>query len=100
MKNFIITYNFTEGTEADWHAEINKFIAAVEADPELQGNISYTCYKSTKGPEYYHMVTVADENIPKILGERDFFKHYTEKTEWVGGGNVQVTPIEQIASTK
>jgi hypothetical protein len=35
----------------------------------------------------------------KTLQQRDFFKHYTEKTRQVAGGEVTVTPIELIAET-
>jgi hypothetical protein len=99
MKQFIITYAFTEGSEEAWQAEINTFISALKNDPELQGKITYRCMKSLKGPEYYHLATVADEEVGKLLGQRDFFKHYTEETERVAGGVVTVTPLELIAST-
>jgi hypothetical protein len=33
------------------------------------------------------------------LRSRNFFKHYTEKTRQVAGGEVTVTPIELIAET-
>jgi hypothetical protein len=35
----------------------------------------------------------------KTLQQRDFFKHYTERTRQVAGGEVTVTPIELIAET-
>ncbi|MEA2867264.1 MAG: hypothetical protein QOE39_1979, partial [Bradyrhizobium sp.] len=41
-----------------------------------------------------------DEQAIKTLQQRDFFKHYTEKTRQVAsGGEVVVTPIELIAET-
>ncbi len=40
-----------------------------------------------------------DEQAIKTLQARDFFKHYTEKTRQVAGGEVVVTPIELIAET-
>jgi len=99
MKQFLISYRFSEGSEADWHAEINQFITALQNDPDLKGKISYRCLKSTKGPEYYHLATVVDEGVTKILSTKEFFKHYTEQTERVGGGNVTVTPLEVVAET-
>jgi len=40
-----------------------------------------------------------DEAAIKTLQSRDFFKHYTEKTRQVAGGEVVVTPLELIAET-
>lgn len=100
MKQFLISYTFSGGSESDWHAEINRFIAALENDPDLKGRISYRCMKSAKGPQYFHLATVNDETAAKDLGEKDFFKHYTEQTELVSGGSVTVTPLELIAESK
>ena len=100
MKQFLITYTFSQGSEADWRKEIDTFIAAIENDPELHGKLSYRCMKSGKGPEYFHIATVEDESVTTLLGQRDFFKHYSEKTEEVSGGNVRVMPLELIAETK
>ena len=99
MKQFLITYRFSEGTEEDWHEEVKRFIAAINSDPELRGRIAYRCLKSLKGPEYYHLAIPADEEATKLLGQRDFFKKYTEATERVSGGTVEVIPLELIAET-
>jgi len=100
MKQFLITYRFTNGSEEAWHQEINRFIAAIDSDPELHGKISYTALKSSKGPEYYHLAVPVDEEATKLLGSKDFFKHYTEQTELVSGGSVEVIPLEVVAATK
>ena len=55
--------------------------------------------KTKDGADYYHIATPADDNAVKTLQQRDFFKHYTEKTRQVAGGDVVVTPIELIAET-
>jgi hypothetical protein len=99
MKQFLITYRFSEGSETDWHQEVKRFIEALDNDPELQGRITYRCMKSTKGPEYYHLAIPVDEEAVKLLGEKDYFKHYTEQTEIVSGGSVHVTPLEVVAET-
>jgi len=41
MKYSMIKYQFTNGTAEDWHREIDRFIAALDSDPELKGKISY-----------------------------------------------------------
>jgi hypothetical protein len=87
MKHFMIKYQFANGTTEDWHREIGRFIAALNNDPELRGKIAYRCMKNRDDTSYYH------------LQQRDFFKHYTEKTRQVAGGEVVVTPIELIAET-
>jgi len=99
VKHFVIKYTFTNGQAEDWHREIEKFIAAIEADPELKRRISYRCMKNRDDQSYFHLAAAADDAAVKTLQSRDFFKAYTEKTRQVAGGEVTVTPIELIAET-
>ena len=99
MKHFMIKYQFANGTTEEWHREIGRFIAALDNDPELKGKIIYRCLKNRDDSSYYHLAAADDEQAIKTLQARDFFKHYTEKTRQVAGGEVVVTPIELIAET-
>jgi hypothetical protein len=99
MKHFMIRYQFANGTTQDWHLEIRRFISALNNDPDLKGKITYRCMKNRDDSSYYHLATAADDQAVKTLQQRDFFKHYTEKTRQVAGGEVVVTPIELIAET-
>lgn len=99
MKHFMIKYRFANGTTEEWHREIGHFISAIDNDPELKGKISYRCMKNRDDASYTHLAAAADEQAIKTLQSRDFFKHYTEKTRQVAGGDVVVTPIELIAET-
>jgi hypothetical protein len=99
MKHFMIKYQFANGTTEEWHREIGRFISALDNDPELKGKIIYRCMKNRDDSSYYHLAAAADEQAIKTLQARDFFKHYTEKTRQVAGGDVVVTPIELIAET-
>ena len=99
MKYFMIKYQLAEGATEEWHREIDRFIAALNGDPELNGKISYRCMKNRDDSSYWHLAAAADEQAVKTLQQRDFFKHYTEKTRQVAGGEVVVTPIELIAET-
>jgi hypothetical protein len=100
MKHFMIKYQFANGTTDEWHREIARFIAALNDDPELRGRIIYRCMKNRDDASYCHLASAADEQAVKTLQQRDFFKHYTEKTRQVAaGGDVVVTPIELIAET-
>ena len=99
MKHFMIKYQFANGTAEAWHREIEKFIFALDNDPELKGKIIYRCMKNRDDSSYYHLAAAADEQAIKTLQARDFFKHYTEKTRQVAGGEVVVTPMELIAET-
>ena len=99
MKHFMIKYQFADGTAEEWHREIARFIAALDNDPELKGRIIYRCLKNRDDASYFHLASAADEAAVKTLQGRDFFKHYTEKTRQVAGGDVAVTPIELIAET-
>ena len=99
MKHFMIKYQFANGATEEWHQEIDRFIAALNDDPELKGRISYRCMKNRDDADYYHLATVVDEQAVKTLQSREFFKHYTEKTRQVAGGEVVVTPMQLIAET-
>jgi hypothetical protein len=99
MKQFMIRYQFANGTPEEWHREIGRFIAAIDNDPELKGRISYRVMKSRDDSSYFHLAAPVDDAAVKTLQSRDFFKHYTEKTRQVAGGEVTVTPIEVIAET-
>jgi hypothetical protein len=99
MKHFMIKYQFASGTPEEWHREICRFIAALDSDPDLKGKISYRVMKNRDNSSYFHLAAAADEEAVKSLQSRDFFKHYTERTRQVAGGEVTVTPIEPIAET-
>lgn len=100
MKHFMIRYQFANGTPEAWHGEIARFIAALDNDPELKGRVVYRCLKQRDDSSYFHLASVTDDEATKTLQQRDFFKHYTEKTRQVAaGGEVAVTPIEWIAET-
>jgi len=99
MKQFMIRYQFANGTREEWHREIGRFIAAIDNDPELKGRISYRVMKNRDDSSYFHLAAPVDDAAVKTLQSRDFFKHYTEKTRQVAGGEVTVTSIELIAET-
>jgi hypothetical protein len=99
MKHVLIRYHFTKGSPADWQKEVARFIAAIENDPQLNGKLSYRAMKTADG-DYVHLASVVDGATVDALNERDFFDRYTEKTKEVGGGRVDVTPVEIVAETK
>ena len=100
MKHFMIKYRRKSGSLHEWHAEIARFIAALDSDPDLTGKITYRCMKSRDGTDYYHLAGAADEKAVKALQSRAFFSHYTEKTKQTAGGEVEVLPLEIIAETR
>jgi hypothetical protein len=99
MKHFMIKYQLANGTAEEWHREVARFISALDNDPELKGRIGYRVMKNRDDSSYFHLAVAADEHAVKTLQSRDFFKHYTERTRQVAGGEVTVTPIELIAET-
>jgi hypothetical protein len=99
MKHFMIKYQFANGTREEWHREVERFISALDSDPDLKGKILYRVMKNRDDSSYYHLAAAADEQAVKTLQSRDFFKHHTEKTRQVAGGEVVVTPMELIAET-
>jgi hypothetical protein len=99
MKHFLITYWFTNGTEAEWHQAIARFIVALDDDPDLKGKISYRCMKMRDDSAYYHLAAATDDQAITLLQQREYFKRYTEATKHVAGGDVVVSPLEIIAET-
>ncbi len=99
MKNFLIKYRLTNGTEREWHQAIARFISALDDDPDLKGKISYRCMKIRDDKAYYHLAAAADDRVIKVLQQREYFKRYTEATKHVAGGDVVVSPLEIIAET-
>jgi hypothetical protein len=101
MKPFLIRYKFdpTSGSVEEWHRQVAAFISALETDPELRGRIHYCCMKVRDSRDYYHLAEPLDEEVPKLLQQRDWFRRYTEETKRVGGGTVEVLPLEVIAET-
>jgi hypothetical protein len=100
MNHFLITYRLEHGSRDEWHREIEQFIAALETDPALSGKISYRSLKSREGSAYYHLAAAEDEQAAKALGETTFFARYTERSDAVSGGTVEVLPLELVAETK
>jgi hypothetical protein len=100
MKHFLIKYRFQDGSPEAWRAQIERFIANIEADGTLNGRIVYRCMKADNGTnEYYHLAASSDDEASKALQSRDFFKAYTEETKRVSGGTVEVLPLAIIAET-
>jgi hypothetical protein len=99
MKHFLIKYVFKNGTREAWHAEIARFISALENDPKLKGRIAYRCMKVRDSDDYYHVAAAVDDRAPGDLGEADFFKHYTDASDAASGGTLEVLPLEIIAET-
>jgi hypothetical protein len=99
MKHFMIKYTFKQGTREAWHAEIARFIAALENDPKLKGRIAYRCMNVRDSDDYYHLAAALDDTAPADLNEAAFFKHYTEASDAASGGTLEVLPLEIIAET-
>src|ERR1700730_2311257 len=99
MKHFMIKYQFANGTTEAWHREIEKFISALDNDPELKGKISYRCMKNRDDSSYMHLAAAVDEQAIKTLQARDCVKLYSETTGQVAGGALAVPPIKLNAAT-
>jgi hypothetical protein len=100
MKQFLIKYTRTAGSEDEWRSAIGRFIAALQADADLSGRIAYRCLKRSGGDDYYHLATTADETAAAALQTRDWFKRYSEGMRAVAGGKVEVIPLELVGETE
>lgn|SRR5689334_2986075 len=99
MKHFLIKYRRKDGDGGEWHRQIAAFIAALKADPELNGRIAYRCMKARDGADYYHIATAADDQAIKVLQSREFFTRYTAETKAAAEAAVEVIPLEIIADS-
>jgi hypothetical protein len=99
MKHFMIKYELRNGTKEAWHREVNRFIKAIDADPELKGRIGYRVLKNRDDGNYFHLASVADDAAQKVLQSREYFKAYQAMTRQASGGEVTATPIEWIDQT-
>lgn len=99
MKHFLITYRLKDGLEDRRRDDIRAFVAALDADPELRGTVSYLTMKRGGTNDYVHVAAAADENGVKLLQSREFFQRYTAQTEDAAEGEVEVTPLEIVDET-
>ena len=99
MKYFMIRYRFQNGTREQWHGEMARFIAALQAEPSLKDRISYRCMKAKQGDDYFHLAVTADDGAANDLQGHAWFKHYSEQTKQISGGTVEVVPLEVVAET-
>jgi hypothetical protein len=96
---FLIKYRFNDGEEGEWRDQIARFIAAIDAAPELKGKLSYLCLKNRGGNDYYHLASAADEGTIETLEKSAWFSSYTEKIKKASAGTVEVLPLELIGRT-
>ena len=100
MKHFLIKYRLKSGSPEAWRARVEQFIAALEADKELRGRISYRCMKERDGTGYYHLAAAADEQAVRALQGNDLFKRYAQDVKNAAEGDVEVLPLEIIAEAQ
>lgn len=99
MKYFMIKYHSKGESPDQWHTRVKQFIAAIDAQPDLEQRITYRCFKMKDGLDYFHIAGAADDGAVKVLQSKDFFKGYSEATRDAAEGEVTVVPLELIAET-
>jgi len=99
MKHFMIKYSVCQRRHRGLAPGNRPVHCRDRQRSRTQGRIIYRCMKNRDDANYMHLAAAADEQAIKALQSRDFFKHYTEKTRAVAGGEVTVTPLELIAET-
>jgi len=102
MKHFMIKYRFADGigSREAWHQEVARFVAALDSDPAVKGRIAYRVMTAkNESGEYYHLAGAADDAAIKALQSQEFFTRYNAETRRVGGGVVEVVPLEIVAET-
>ena len=100
MKRSVIAYVFKVGSRDEWHSKVAAFIAALDSEPDLKGRIAYRCLKERDSDRYYHLASAVDDEAVRALQAKPFFREYQAETRRVGGGEVQVIGLDEIAGTK
>jgi len=99
MKHFMIKYQFANGTTEEWHREIGRFHLRARQRSRAEGKDHLPLHEEPRRFQLLSSRRGRRRAGHQDLQARDFFKHYTEKTRQVAGGDVVVTPMELIAET-
>lgn len=75
MNGIVIQYQYS-GDEAAWEKATSDFVAALEADSQLDGGFHYMVTKSREGDTRTHIGRWRDDETLKLMQSRDYFKTF------------------------
>jgi hypothetical protein len=75
MNGIIIQYQYS-GDEAAWEKATRDFVAALEADRELEGGFMYMVSKANESDTRTHVGRWRDDETLKLMQSRDYFKSF------------------------
>lgn len=97
MNGIVISYEF-DGDEAEWVALVGAFVAALNADDELNGGFSYVVSKSKNSPKRTHMGRWESQEVLELMQSREYFKEFSTKLKAMAGDSL--TPDGMVVVTQ
>ena len=88
MNGIIIQYKYS-GDEAAWENATSDFVAALEADSELDGGFMYMVTKARESDTRTHIGRWRDDETLKLMQSRDYFKSFAGKLKEMAGDTLK-----------
>lgn len=98
MYGILIQYQY-RGDETEWRAAIDAFIAAVNADIDLDGQFSYAVDTGADGVSRIHVGRWPDPETHALLQSRDYFKTFAPMVRKFGGDSLVAMQFENVCTT-
>ena len=88
MNGIVIRYRYS-GDEAEWEKATGDFVAAVEADGELNGGFMYIVSKARESDNRTHIGRWRDEETLKLMQSREYFKTFAALLKQMAGDTLK-----------
>ncbi len=98
MDGIVIRYAY-DGDEATWRRTVDAFLAAIAADPEVQGRFRYVVTIASDGVSRTHIGRWDSEETLKTLQGRDYFSTFSEAIKGFAGDTLQATRMRVYGET-
>ena len=102
MDGIVIRYSY-DGDEAAWQRAVDAFLAAIAADPQVQGRFRYVVTIATDGAtdgvSRTHIGRWDSDEILKTLQARDYFAAFSETIRGFAGDTLEATRMRVYGET-
>ena len=95
----LIQYEYS-GDEAAWRAAVDAFVAAVQADDEVNGDFSYVVNTLGDGPKRVHIGRWTDASAVKLLQSRDYFSTFSTALQAMAGDTMTTERFATANATR
>ncbi len=98
MDGIVIRYAY-DGDEAAWQRVIDGFLAAIAADPQVQGRFRYVVTVGTDGVARTHIGRWDSEETLQTLQGRDYFATFSAAVQGFAGDTLEATRMHVYGET-